>query len=50
MTMVYRETDPSHACRQKHDDVIVVLNTTTNRVLHYERSATSGGNMDVPVV
>ncbi|KAK3099169.1 hypothetical protein FSP39_000456 [Pinctada imbricata] len=39
MTMVYKSCPPRHRTRCQEDDVVMALETSTNRVLHYQKVA-----------
>uniref|UniRef100_A0A8C4P351 Translation initiation factor eIF2B subunit epsilon n=1 Tax=Dromaius novaehollandiae TaxID=8790 RepID=A0A8C4P351_DRONO len=38
MTMIFKESSPGHHARCHEDDIIVAMDSATNRVLHYQRT------------
>lgn len=38
MTMIFKESSPGHHARCKEDDIIIAMDSATNRVLHYQRT------------
>lgn len=38
MTMVFKESSPGHRARCQEDDVILAMDSATNRVLHYQKT------------
>lgn len=38
MTMIFKESSPGHRARCQEDDVILAMDSTSNRVLHYQRT------------
>lgn len=38
MTMIFRESSPGNRTRCDEDDVIVAVDTKSNRVLHYQKT------------
>uniref|UniRef100_A0A452GWQ5 Translation initiation factor eIF2B subunit epsilon n=1 Tax=Gopherus agassizii TaxID=38772 RepID=A0A452GWQ5_9SAUR len=38
MTMIFKESSPGHRARCQEDDIILAMDSTTNRVLHYQRT------------
>ncbi|XP_029471676.1 translation initiation factor eIF-2B subunit epsilon [Rhinatrema bivittatum] len=38
MTMVFKESSPGHRARCQEDDVIVAMDSSTQRVLHYQKT------------
>ncbi|XP_019358948.1 PREDICTED: translation initiation factor eIF-2B subunit epsilon [Gavialis gangeticus] len=38
MTMVFKESSPGHRARCQEDDIILAMDSATNRVLHYQKT------------
>lgn len=38
MTMIFKESSPGHHARCKEDDIVIAMDSATNRVLHYQRT------------
>ncbi|XP_048448737.1 translation initiation factor eIF-2B subunit epsilon, partial [Rhincodon typus] len=38
MTMIFKESSPGHRTRCQEDDIIAVMDSKTNRVLHYQKA------------
>uniref|UniRef100_K7G635 Translation initiation factor eIF2B subunit epsilon n=1 Tax=Pelodiscus sinensis TaxID=13735 RepID=K7G635_PELSI len=38
MTMIFKASSPGHHARCQEDDIILAMDSTTNRVLHYQRT------------
>lgn len=38
MTMIFKESSPHHHARCKEDDIVIAMDSATNRVLHYQRT------------
>ncbi|KAK6478734.1 translation initiation factor eIF-2B subunit epsilon [Huso huso] len=38
MTMIFKESSPGHRSRCQEDDIIVAVDSKTNRVLHYQKT------------
>ena len=38
MTMVFKESSPGHKSRCEEDDIIVAMDTKSQRVLHYQKT------------
>lgn len=38
MTMIYKESSPGHKSRCAEDDVMVVMDSKSKRVLHYQKT------------
>lgn len=38
MTMIFKESSPGHRSRCEEDDVIVAVNSKSQRILHYQKT------------
>ncbi|KAK2538417.1 Eif2b5 [Columba guinea] len=38
MTMIFKESSPGHHARCKEDDIVIAMDSATNRILHYQRT------------
>lgn len=38
MTMIFKESSPSHPTRCHEDNVVVAVDSATNRVLHFQKT------------
>lgn len=38
MTMIFKESSPGHHARCREDDIVIAMDSATNRVLHYQRT------------
>lgn len=38
MTMIFKESSPSHPTRCHEDNVVVAVDSTTNRILHFQKT------------
>lgn len=38
MTMIFKESSPSHPTRCQEDNVVVAVDSATNRVLHFQKT------------
>lgn len=38
MTMIFKKSSPGHHARCKEDDIVIAMDSATNRVLHYQRT------------